>query len=57
MVLTEKGFATLDEMRAKERRLNLASEVKRAQEIAKALRDIEIVNTDIEDRDRPRDAA
>ena len=53
MVLTEKKFATLAEIRAKERRLDLASEVKRAQDIAEALRDIEVIDAELDDKDRP----
>ena len=53
MVLTDKKFATLAEIRAKERRLDLASEVKRAQDIAEALRDIEVIDAELDDKDRP----
>jgi hypothetical protein len=57
MVLTQKKLITLDEVYAAERRLDLASEVAQIQDIAKAARDIESLDADLDARDRRTDAA
>jgi hypothetical protein len=57
MVLTQKKLLTLDEVYAAERRLDLASEVAQIQDIARAARDIESLDADLDDRDRRTDAA
>jgi uncharacterized coiled-coil protein SlyX len=57
MVLTQKKLITLDEVYAAERRLDLASEVAQIQDIARAARDIESLDADLDDRDRRTDAA
>ena len=57
LVLTQKKLITLDEVYAAERRLDLASEVARVQDIAKATRDIEALDADLDARDRRTDAA
>ena len=57
LVLTQKKLITLDEVYAAERRLDLASEVARVQDIAKATRDIEALDADLDARYRRTDAA
>ena len=57
MVLIQKKIATLDEVRAAERRLDLASEIARAQEIVEISRDLESLDAELNDRDRPADSA
>jgi hypothetical protein len=53
MVLTEKKLATLDEIRAKERHLDLAADVARTQELLDVTRDIEALDAELDDKDRP----
>lgn len=55
MVLTEKKVASLDAIRAAERRLDLASEVARAQQLANLTRDLESLDEELDARDRRRD--
>jgi hypothetical protein len=57
IVLAEKKIATLDEVRAAERRLDLASEVARAQVIADVTRDLESLDAELDDDDRRNEAA
>jgi hypothetical protein len=57
MVLIQKKIATLDEVRAAERRLDLASEIARAQEIVEVARDLESLDAELDDTDRPTDSA
>ncbi|HEV8142947.1 MAG TPA: hypothetical protein VGQ77_08815 [Methylomirabilota bacterium] len=52
MVLIQKKVATLDEVRAAERRLDLASEVARAQEIVEVTRDLESLEAELDGKDR-----
>jgi hypothetical protein len=52
MVLIQKKIATLDEVRAAERRLDLASEVARAQEIVEVTRDLESLDAELDVKDR-----
>lgn len=49
MVLIQKKILTLDEVRAAERRLDLAAEVARAREIAAVARDIESLDAELDD--------
>ena len=56
MVLLQKKVLTLDDVRAAERRLDLAAEVARAQEIAAVARDFEALDFEL-DADRRSDAA
>jgi hypothetical protein len=51
MVLIQKKVATLDEVRAAERRLDLASEVARAHEIMEVTRDLESLDAELDGRD------
>ena len=55
MVLTQKRIATLEQVRAAERKLDLASEVARAQELADMTRDLERLDNELEDKDRRTD--
>jgi hypothetical protein len=57
IVLAEKKIATLDEVRAAERRLDLASEVARAQVIADVTRDLESLDAELDENDRRNEAA
>jgi hypothetical protein len=52
MVLIQKKVVTLDEVRAAERRLDLAAEVARAQEIVEVTRDLEALDAELDDKDR-----
>ena len=56
MVLIHKKMLTLDEVRAAERRLDLAAEVPRAREISAVARDLELLDDELEGG-RSRDAA
>ena len=47
MVLLHKKLLTIDEVRAAERRLDLAAEVARAREIAEVARDIEDLDEEL----------
>jgi hypothetical protein len=51
MVLIQKKVATLDEVRAAERRLDLASEVARAHEIMEVTRDLESLDAELDGKD------
>jgi hypothetical protein len=51
MVLIQKKVATLDEVRAAERRLDLASEVARAHEIVEVTRDLESLDAELDGKD------
>ena len=51
MVLMQKKIVTLDEVRAAERRLDLAAEIARAREIIDVARDIEVLDAEL---DEPR---
>jgi hypothetical protein len=51
MVLIQKKVATLDEVRAAERRLDLAAEVARAHEIVEVTRDLESLDAELDGRD------
>jgi hypothetical protein len=55
MVLIQKKVATLDEVRAAERRLDLASEVARAQELVEVTRDLESLDAELDGNDRRGD--
>jgi uncharacterized coiled-coil protein SlyX len=57
MVLAQKKLITLDDVYAAERRLDLASEVAQAQRIARATRDLESLDAELDDDDRRRNAA
>jgi hypothetical protein len=57
MVLIQKKVLTLDDVRAAERRLDLAAEVARAQEVAAVARDLEALEAELDSRDRPSEAA
>jgi len=48
MVLLQKKLLTLEDVRAAERRLDLAAEVARAQEIATVVRDIETLDSELD---------
>jgi hypothetical protein len=50
MVLTEKKVASLDEIRARERHLDLASEVARTQKIADVTRDLETLDAELDEQ-------
>jgi hypothetical protein len=50
MVLLQKKVLTLDEVRAAERRLDLAAEIGRAHEIAAVARDFEALDAELDDR-------
>jgi hypothetical protein len=52
MVLLHKKVLTIDEVRAAERRLDLAAEVARAREIAEVARDIETLDDALGSSDR-----
>ena len=52
MVLTQKRIASLEEVRAAERKLDLASEVARAQELADMTRDLDRLDRELDDKDR-----
>jgi hypothetical protein len=52
MVLTQKRVATLEQVRAAESKLDLASEVARAQELADMTRDLERLDRELDDKDR-----
>ena len=52
MVLTQKGVATLDAVRAAERKLDLASEVARAQQLADMTRDLQRLDKELDEKDR-----
>ena len=56
MVLAQRNVATLDEVRAAERRLDLAAEVTRVQEIAELTRELESLDPELDGNDRPDDA-
>jgi hypothetical protein len=51
MVLIQKKVATLDEVRAAERRLDLAAEVARAHEIVEVTRDLESLDAELDGKD------
>lgn len=50
MVLLQKKVLTLEEVRAAERRLDLAAEIGRAREIAAVARDFEALDIELDDR-------
>jgi hypothetical protein len=50
MVLAQKKLITLDDVYAAERRLDLASEVARVRDVAKATRDLESLDAELDDR-------
>ena len=52
MVLTQKRIATLEQVRTAERKLDLASEVASAQELANMTRDLERLDEELDDEDR-----
>ena len=56
MVLLQKKVLTLEDVRAAERRLDLAAEIARAREIAAVARDLEALDAEL-DADRPGEAA
>jgi len=56
MVLLQKKVLTLEDVRAAERRLDLAAEIARAREIAAVARDLEALDAEL-DEDRPGEAA
>jgi hypothetical protein len=56
IVLAQKKVTTLDEVRAAERRLDLASEVARARAILDATRDLESFDAALDEDDRRREA-
>jgi len=56
MVLMQKQVLTLDDVRAAERRLDLAAEIARAREIAAVARDFETLDAEL-DADRSDEAA
>ena len=59
MVLLEKKVLTLPEVRAAERRLDLAAEMARAQEFEAVADDLDRLDAELDERDRrrPGDAA
>ena len=57
IVLTQKKLITLDEVYAAERHLDLASEVAQAKDIARATRDLEVLDTELEGDDPRNEAA
>jgi hypothetical protein len=54
MVLIQKKVMTLDDVRAAERRLDLAAEVARAREIAAVARDFESLDAELDELDDHR---
>ena len=56
MVLLQKKVLALEDVRAAERRLDLAAEIARAREIAAVARDLEALDAEL-DADRPGEAA
>ena len=56
MVLLQKKVLALEDVRAAERRLDLAAEIARAREIAAVARDFEALDAEL-DADRPGEAA
>ena len=52
IVLTQKKVATLDEVRAAQRRLDLAADVARLQDITNVTRDLESLDAELDDKDR-----
>jgi hypothetical protein len=56
MVLLQKKVVTLDDVRAAERRLDLAAEIGRARELAAVARDFEALDAEL-DADRSSEAA
>ena len=48
MVMSQKKLVTLEDVRAAERRLDLAAEIARAQELAAAARDIETLDSELD---------
>jgi len=48
MVMLQKKLVTLEDVRAAERRLDLAAEIARAQELAAAARDIETLDSELD---------
>jgi hypothetical protein len=57
MVLIQKKVLTLDDVRAAERRLDLAAEVARAREIADVARDLESLDAELDRPDQSNQAA
>ena len=51
MVLLQKKVLTLDDVRAAERRMDLAAEIARAREIVTVARDLEALDDELDDRD------
>jgi hypothetical protein len=52
LVLTQKRIATLEDVRGAERRLDLASEVARAEAIVNMTRDLELLDPELRERER-----
>ena len=50
MVLIQRKVLTLEDVRAAERRLDLAAEIARAREVASVARDIEALDLELDDR-------